>query len=85
MLGITTFSVLLNFSSFFLAYVQFLLYIRHAPSQNKFWVGIHSEYTVASCGTYAKRAKNEAGVNPLPNAHYALYVQAPKCIIEPSV
>ncbi len=30
------------------------LYIRHAPSLNKFRVGIHSESTVASCGTYAK-------------------------------
>ena len=35
-------------------YVQFLLYIRHAPSLNKFRVGIHSESTFASCGTYAK-------------------------------
>ena len=27
---------------------------RHAPSLNKFRVGIHSESTFASCGTYAK-------------------------------
>ena len=36
-------------------------------------------------GRTQKEQQNEAGVNPLPNAHYALYVHAPKCIIEPSV
>ena len=40
---------------------------------------------IRACGTYAKRAKNEAGVPPLPNAHYALYVQAPKSIMAHSV
>ena len=38
---------------------------RHAPSLNKFRVGIHSESTVASSGTYAKGAQKMKTGKPL--------------------